>query len=441
MYTNILRRFNATVLSFHTVSPAGEGLTGYNFIMNIAVIGAGPAGISAALHAAQGGGRVTLFEHNDAPGRKLLVTGSGRCNLTNAAITPGAYYCADPAWMGEFLEAFSLGDMLKLCDDLGVPTRHTDDGWYYPVSGSAQAVVEILRGSLLQRGVKLRVATKVNGITKTPTGFNLSLHTSRRAWQADFDAVVVAAGGRAYPELGSRGELFPALEQLGHTVNPLLPALGPIHVQLGAFSALQGQRFDVLTSMLLDGGQLGQSFGNVIITRDGFNGPGVMNLSHWAALHPGEDLALGVNFIAPYWPDLTEILAHLETRSDTLRALLLRSFAPKVVDFFLFQAGIEPDTAIGALSEETLRKLLQVTAGATFKVTGAGTFKNSQVSVGGVAVGEVDPLTMQSRRVNGLYLVGETLDVAGPCGGFNLHFAFGSGTLAGRQLASFNHIA
>jgi len=403
--------------------------------MDIAVIGAGPAGMMAAIQAAEGGGRVTLFEHNPSIGRKLLVTGSSRCNLTNDAVATEAYFCEDKAWLAAFLEVFGVEEFRRALDRLGIPTQKTDDGWYYPWSQSAQAVVEILGEALHDRGVELRVATHVIGFSHTNQKFelettSLGLHQNRK-----FDQLVIGAGGKAYPELGSRGELFGALETLGHHVRSLLPALGPISVDLGAFKELKGQRFDVLASIWRGEELLGQSVGNIIINQDGFNGPGVMNLSHLVALHPTEHLVLQVNFIAPYWSDLADTLTGQVTRPWSLRTGLLRYFTPKAADFFIKQSELNPETKLSALTEDQIRLLLGVMAEARFNVTGAGSFRNSQVSVGGVPVGEVDPLSMESKVVSGLYLVGETLDVAGPCGGFNLHFAFGSGYLAGVHLA------
>jgi predicted flavoprotein YhiN len=160
-----------------------------------------------------------------------------------------------------------------------------------------------------------------------------------------------------------------------------------------------------------------------------------MNLSHLVGLHTEADLTLQVNFIAPFWSDFADILTGQVAHPCSLRAGLLRYFSPKSADFFIRQARLTPTAKLNTLSEEQIRQLLEVSAEAKFSVTGAGSFRNSQVSVGGVPVGEVDPLSMESRLIPGLFLVGETLDVAGPCGGFNLHFAFGSGYMAGTYLA------
>ena len=403
--------------------------------MNIAVIGAGPAGLMAAIQAAEGGGRITLFEHNPNIGRKLLVTGSSRCNLTNDAVVAESYYCEDHAWMDAFLEVFGVEEFRRALDRLGIPTQKTDDGWYYPRSQSAQAVVEILGEALAERKIELRVATHVVIFSQRDRYFEIESTGLGVHQRETFDQLIIGAGGKAYPELGSRGELFGSLERLGHTVRPLVPALGPVFAELGAFTELKGQRFDAIVSFWRGEEKLGQTAGNLIINQDGFNGPGVMNLSHLVSLNPNEKLTLQVNFIAPFWSDFADILTGQVAHPCSLRAGLLRYFSPKSADFFIKQAGLNPSAKLNALTEEQIRQLLEVTAEVKFRITGAGSFKNSQVSVGGVKVGEVDPLSMESRLIPGLYLVGETLDVAGPCGGFNLHFAFGSGYLAGTHLA------
>jgi predicted Rossmann fold flavoprotein len=404
--------------------------------MRIAVIGAGAAGIMAALQAAPGVGELSLFEHNQTIGRKLLVTGSGRCNLSNDAVDPSLYYCQDPEWISSFLDTFPVADLRDVFDKLGIPTFKTDDGWYYPLSQSAQAVVEILKERLDEADLRLRVATEVEWFSLKEGRFELKLNWNGQKTTEYFDKLVVAAGGKAYPELGSKGVLFPALKSIGHTVEELTPALGPIYVDLGAFSALKGLRFDAVTSLYLDGERLGSTFGNLIVTEKGFNGPGVMNLSHFVALYPGRNLELQVNFLAPFWEGMAEELADLEKARGSLRALLLRALAPKAVDFFLSQATIPAETPIRQVEGEQLLRLLRVATDNRFKVKGAGDFRNSQVTIGGVPVNEVDPNSFKSTLVPGLYLVGESLNISGPCGGYNLHFAFGSGILAGKHLAS-----
>ena len=404
--------------------------------MDIAIIGAGASGILAALEAARKRShRVVLFEKNQAIGRKLLVTGSGRCNVSNDAVSPRAYYCEDEAWMGQLLSNFRVTELRTLFGQMGLPLQKTDDGWYYPLSESAHSVVEILKENLLMRRVDLRVGTIVTAVQaqKEGEGFELTYDSAEAIEKEHFDALVVACGGNAYPTLGSDGNFFKHIAAFGHTVKPLLPALGPIYVQLGGFKALQGLRFDANTCILRDGELLGESSGNVIITEKGFNGPGVMNLSHLVSTHPNEHLELCLNLAKPVQAAFEEGLA---TSMLSVRAFLLGFFPPKIVDAFLEMGELKADLRVESLTLHQWERLVRLLSNQIFEVTGCGNTMVSQVSVGGVPVTEVDADTLESKLVPGLYLVGETLDVVGPCGGFNLHFAFATGAKAGWALAS-----
>jgi predicted Rossmann fold flavoprotein len=284
--------------------------------------------------------------------------------------------------------------------------------------------------------VELRLSTQVVDFWQQGSGFTVRLPSGEPARTQSFDRLVVAAGGKAYPALGSRGELFPTLARLGHTILPLVPALGPLTLSLGAWKALQGLRFDVKTGIWAGQELLGESFGNVIFTAWGMNGPGVMNLSHLAAQQPGEKLSLSLDFGFAFGQEWERRLA--KDCPATLKAVLEAFFPPKAAEFFLAQAHVPPEARLRELSRAQAQQLSSTLRATRLPIAGTKGFEHSQVSAGGVPVGEVDPRTCQSRLIPGLYLVGETLDVVGPCGGFNLHFAFGSGCLAGRHLASLS---
>ena len=399
----------------------------------------------AAIEAARGLGKtlreVVLFEHEPKLGRKLAVTGAGRCNISNDGIKASAYHGPEPAWTESLLEGFAVEDLERVLYRLGIPIYKTDDGWYYPLSQSAASVVAVLEERLLGQGVLMRVATYVRRVSyKEGLGFELTFkdYTSGEKGIELFDKLIVATGGKSYPELGAKGHFFSQLEALGHTIKPLYPALGPIDARLGAFTALQGQRFDAHTAIFDGEDCLGRSFGNLIFTKKGLNGPGVMNLSHLVTQSPEKNLQLEVNFIGPWIEELAEAASD-ENNQASVRALLLRYFSPKAVDFFLAQAALNPQKLVQELTEHDFQALIQTLSMTRFDITGAGDFSNSQLTAGGIATEELDPYTLQSKRFAGLYVIGEAVDIFGPCGGYNLHIAFASGYLAGKSLAEMNN--
>ena len=391
--------------------------------------------MAAALQAAWKGAAVTLFERNASVGRKVLVTGSGRCNITNDAVAAEKYACADPAWMAALISQFGVRDVLAMLASFGIPVHKTDDGWYYPLSNSAQAVVDAFSSALTLAGVSICTQSQVTSIQASRNQLSVHYVTDDGEHESAFERVIVSAGGAAYPTLGSRGELFAVLERLGHTILPKRPALAPLLVELGALRPLQGTRLDVGATLWNKTRQVAATRGNLIFTEWGLNGPAVMDLSHHVSAQPKAALTLSLNLVAFFEAEFERFLGQQRASLLPARVFMGAFFPPKVTALYLKNAGIAEDTSMRRLDDSSLNRLVAKLKDTRFTVTGVRGFEYCQVSAGGVPVMEVDPCTLESRRVKGLYLTGETLDVVGPCGGYNLQFAFSSGALAGKAAA------
>ena len=408
---------------------------GYNQAMSIAVIGAGASGIFAALQAAWQGAAVTLFEHNDAIGKKLLVTGSGRCNICNQFASQEKYSCADPDWIGSLFASFGVGQVLSMLTKLGIPLTMTADGWYYPLSDSARCVVDILAEALRLAGVDLRLNTHIADLLPQADHFLVRHYFKNQTIDEPFESVIVACGGKAYPSLGSRGDFFPILDKLGHTILPIRPALAPVLVDLGKWKQLQGVRLDVEASLWADHELVDKTRGNLIFTEWGLNGPPVMDLSHHISAREHEKLTLSLNLLAFFEPQFDTLLKERRRSQSSIGALLKAFLLPKAAAFYPGLVGLKDSTALDKIDELKLQELILLLKETRFPVRGVRGFEYSQISVGGVPVSEVHPQGCMSKLISDLYVTGESLDVVGPCGGYNLTFDFASGAAAGISAA------
>jgi len=389
----------------------------------------------AALHAAWEGATVTLFERNVTLGRKLLVTGSGRCNLTNDQVSSNPYTSGDPEWLKAIIDRFGVPDLLDTLQKIGITAYKTWDGWYYPLSNSAHSVVDAMTHAVQTAGIKIRFSSEVVNITKNNSGFSVFFKHNNNHQMMNFEKVIISTGGKAYPTLGSKGDMYPILENFGHTINPIKPALAPILAKLGELRLLKGVRLDLGTILYQGSQRLASASGNMIFTEWGLNGPAAMDISHHIPDPPGNSISISLNLLHFIEDEFNILLAQNRHTQFPIALLLSAFYPPKVVHAYTNLAGIAENRPLDAIDNHTIGQLVNILKNTRFKVTGVRGYKYSQTSTGGVPVNEVNPTSLESRIHEGLYFTGETLDVVGPCGGYNLHFAFASGSLAGQAAA------
>lgn len=404
-----------------------------SYSRRIGIVGAGPAGMMAALEAARRGTEVLLFDTNPMVGRKLLVTGAGRCNISNRHVAAGAYTCADAAFLEAAFDLWGHERTMDRLEELGIPTYATHDGWCYPLSDSAATVAATFAAMLDLAGVEVHLKTKISDVR--PAAGCLILEVGGPSHTLTVDRVVVAAGGKAYPALGSRGDFFPVLEGLGHRVLPVRPALAPVMADVRRLHELQGVRLDVGLTLLQGNEVLGRTAGNMMFTDYGLSGPAPMDLSHLISTRPHANLTLSIDLLHYTRDALLPLITRFRTDSVPLRVILGAVLPVKIPPALLRMAGLFDDVTMDALGEGDLEDVLELAGHLAVTVRGTRGFEVCQLSTGGVPVTEVEPTTMASQVVPHLYLAGEVLDVVGPCGGYNLQFAFTSGALAGAGAA------
>ncbi len=399
------------------------------------ILGGGASGLAACASLAQTGMHVTLVERLDRVGRKIMASGNGRCNLSNADMNP-SYYAGAVPFVARVYEQTPPGEVLAFFSSLGLMTAQ-EEGRIYPRTMMAASVLDVLRAACDRANVTLLTGQEA-----------VSLSPSRRGgWAAQLSggegvfspAVLCAMGGSAAPHLGTDGAGTRLLETLGHSVTPLHPALVQLRCDHGALRSLKGVRAQAKLTLEIDGCAAAQETGELLFADYGVSGVCVFQLSGLAAQALARKRR--VRLLVHLLPELDEnaVPAWLDARISAqptagTQALLNGVFPRLLTLAILKQSGIAPDAQASRLSGASRAALAQAICAFPLPVTGTQGFKNAQVTRGGVPLDEVDPATMASRLFDGLYLAGEVLDVDGPCGGYNLHFAFASGLTAAKAM-------
>ena len=404
---------------------------------HILILGGGAAGLAAALAAAQAApaARVTVLERNPKVGKKLLATGNGRCNLDNTAIAPEKYFTADA--LRPLLAAVDAAAPLAWFEQLGLYTRTDEAGRVYPYSNQAADVLALLELHLQRHTVQLRPGCTVSTLRQSKGGYAVQFTNAEGDTESlRADAVICAMGGAAGPQFGTDGFGTRFAADCGGQMRPLYPCLTALQCAKPNKS-LAGIRAKA-AARLLDGDRvLAEEIGEVQFTDYGLSGICIMQLS--GLLAPGRRLRDPVVELDLFPElseiDLTRLLARhaIQTASDTLAGFWTGLLNVKL-GYALWEAAALPDTAPHALPAGSWQKLARTAKHWRFEGLTPCGWRQAQTTGGGLALTEVEP-TFQFKGCPGLYFVGETLDCAGSCGGFNLHWAFGSGLAAGRDAA------
>lgn len=408
---------------------------------SVIVIGAGASGLMAAIAAAREGARVTILESMEKPAKKLLMTGNGRCNLTNLDFSrEDCYRSEDMTFCRQVLQQFDYQKTMDFFEDMGLLLQERSRG-IYPLTDQASSVADRLILEIQKLHIKLKCREKVIKIQKESDIWQVYTES----WHYEVDSVILAAGSRAVPLTGSDGSGYDLAKMAGHTLNTPFPALVPLKCKESFVKKLAGLRTRAVITMqiLSKNGSLESSYsesGELQWTEYGISGIVVFQLSRYAslALQQGKRVGVSIDCLPTVTAsDLLHLLQKQlkeETISAALTGILPKKLIPVVLEISQTKKGVTEDDIEQLVRISHIIKHLPVT------VTGTRSFDQAQVCGGGVSVAEIDPHTMESRLKSGLYVTGELLDVDGICGGYNLQWAWSTGYIAGRNSARKENI-
>lgn len=400
----------------------------------IAVIGGGASGLMAAITAKKSGKEVVILERKDRILKKVLITGNGRCNITNVNANISNYFGKNISSVENILNRFTPQDTMDFFNGLGIVCNEENRGKVYPLSGQASSVVDALRFEAEKLGIKIETEFYVRKIEKD--GFKFKIYSEERK-KIEAGRVIIAAGGQSYPELGSNGSGFELAKELGHSVTKLSPSIVQLKTEKNQVKGLQGIKTDVAVTAYGDNKKICTYDGELLFTDYGISGNVVFNISFVMPLY--KDVEFEIDFMEKF--DYNEIYEMLKERKKIMSHLTMENYFNGMINKKLGQflskvSGIEKlSKPVKDLSDSDIRKLCTVLKKYRVKILETTGFKNAQVTAGGVSLDEVNTETLESKIVKGLYFSGEVLDVYGECGGFNLQWAWASGYIAGENAA------
>lgn len=396
---------------------------------NIVVIGGGASGLTAAIAAAQvNNNKVVILERKDRVGKKILATGNGRCNLTNLNISKENYYGKDLNFIHNILQEYNPNRIISFFESIGVVCK-MDKGRVYPYSNNAVSVLTCLRNKLTMLGIKEITDFHVEQIKSNYNSYNI---ISKEGKVINADKVIVATGGCASENLGSDGSGFKLLKNLGHSCTSLAPALVQIKIKEN-LKSLKGVKVEGIAKIKNKNKILGTEYGEILFTDYGLSGICIMELSKF--LKDYDNLFIELDFLPQYTEG--EVYNLLLKRKNNLGQLEVSNFFIGMLNKNLGQVilkfcGIEKfSLKVSDLTNNVMALISKTLKSFNLKVIGTNGFKNAQVTAGGILTSEFYNNTLESKLHKNLYAAGEILDIFGDCGGYNLHFAWSTGLMAG----------
>ncbi len=396
---------------------------------DIAVIGGGAGGLFFTAQAANmhKNLKIAVIEKNQRVGKKLLSTGNGRCNLTNLYVNEENFHGSFKPYAGKILTRCSAQKLLELFGNMGLITRADDFGRVYPKSNQASSVLDVLRYNAEKDNVTFFCENKVLKVIKEKNIFKIT--TDKETFTSD--KVLFATGGAAAPKVGGDKSGYELLKVLGHSVVNPSPALCPVNVKSEYLKSLKGIRVQGTISLMSDNKTIASEDGEIQFTENALSGICVFNLSQY--IEKDKNYILRIKLMPESdFNQTTDILSNNQKVFANLDSenIMTGIFHKRIAQSLMKSAKISFDKKVEDITEREIKTLAKLINSFDFTVSGLTDFNNAQVTKGGVKGDEINPDTMESKKVKGLYIIGEALDCNGDCGGYNLHFAFATGYIA-----------
>ena len=388
---------------------------------DVVVAGAGAAGMMCAAQAGQRGRKVLILDHAKAPGEKIRISGGGRCNFTNLNTTPNNFLSENPRFCISALRRYRPKDFIALVDRYGIAHHEKTLGQLF-CDGSARQIIDMLLAEMAQGGVELRLQTAIDSITRTETGFALTIGGQTITSQS----LVIATGGKSIPKMGATGFGYEVARQFGLRVTETRPALVPL-----TFEAALLERTSPLAGVAVDATvAAGKTRFNeaLLFTHRGLSGPAILQASsYW---REGQEIAVD---LAPGQDVYAHLRAARTSRAKAAPATILAELLPKRLAQFLTETHA-PQGNMADQSDKVLRPLAEAVNAWRVKPVGSEGYRTAEVTLGGVDTTDLESRTLESRKVPGLFFIGEVVDVTGWLGGYNFQWAWASGWSAGQSV-------
>ena len=407
---------------------------------DIAIIGAGPAGIMASISASKNGARVLLLEKNANLGRKLLITGNGRCNLTNKNIETSRYHGSNPKFVEPVFAQFNYEQTITFFESLGIVFKEENHGRIFPRTNQATTIVQALEHEIRENKIHVMTKANVNHIIKDkPWKIDLENHNSFIVKN-----IIVTTGGKAAHQFGSSGDGLFWSKNLGHTIKPLYASLVPAETTEAWPTQLQGLKVESTIRGFYENRRLAESTGDLLFTHYGLSGPAIMSISGDIAALVSEKpnlVRLEIDFIPEIgYKDLKHKINTI-FRSNGAKSICnnLRGMIPQgLLELTLDNVSIAKGKKSAEISQKEIDVIINSLKSTCLHIKNLRPLKEAQVTRGGISLDEVDNHTLESKIVKGIFFAGEILDIDGDSGGFNLQWAWSSGYVAGIHASFLN---